>query len=85
MMYVHFCKTCNRLHLLNGHKLICPACSDSLTEMKMPYLDYIHMSLAERNELLEKCQDEATLKKLSTTYRMYKYSKWYKKQIGLIS
>ena len=84
MMYIHFCKNCNRLHILNGHKLVCPACDASLAELKMPYMEYIQMSPKEREELLLKCQDEAVLKSLSTKYRMYKYSKWYKKQMGII-
>lgn len=80
MMYIHFCKNCNRLHILNGHKQICPACDGPLSELKMPYTDYFHMSLEDRNILIKKCQDEMTLKSLSTTYRMFKYSKWYKEQ-----
>lgn len=84
MMYIHFCKACNRMHILNGHKITCPACNNSLIEMKITYLDYIHLTPLERDNLLEECQDEATLKSLSTTYRMYKYSKWYKKQVGII-
>lgn len=84
MMYIHFCKACNRMHILNGHKLTCPACDSPLKEMKMPYLDYIYMTPEEREALVEKCQDEATLKSLSTTYRLYKYNKWYKEQMGLL-
>ena len=81
MMYVHFCRNCSRFHLLNGHKLSCPACSNSLTEMRMPYMDYINMTSVERDELIEQCHNEDALKKLGTTYRMYKYSKWYRAQL----
>ncbi len=80
MMYIHYCKTCSRFHILNGHKLTCPACHDSLTEMRMPYMDYINMNSKERESLAQKCADENMLKELSTTYRMYKYSKWYREQ-----
>ena len=50
MMYIHFCRKCSRFHILNGHKMTCPACHDSLTEMRMPYMEYINMSLKERDE-----------------------------------
>ena len=82
MMYIHFCRKCSRFHILNGHKLSCPACHDSLTEMRMPYMDYINMPVMEREQLLEQCRNEETLKELSITYRMYKYSKWYRNQIA---
>lgn len=82
MMYIHFCRKCARFHILNGHKMTCPACHDSLTEMRMPYMDYINMSLPERDELLNKCRNEDFLKEMSNTYRMYKYSKWYRSQIA---
>lgn len=78
MMYIHFCNQCSRFHILNGHKLNCPACNNSLTEMRMPYMDYINMTAGERETLAEQCKNETTLQKLSTTYRMYKYSKWYR-------
>ena len=82
MMYIHFCRTCSRFHILNGHKMSCPACNRALTEMRMPNIDYINMSQREREELMEQCHNEETLKELSTTYRMYKYSKWYRNQIA---
>ena len=64
MMYIHFCRKCSRFHILNGHKLTCPACHDSLTEMRMPYMDYINMSLSERDELLKNCRNEEFLKEM---------------------
>lgn len=79
-MYIHFCKKCSRFHMLNGHKIICPACKEHLIEMRMPYMDYVNMSSKDREALAIECLDENTLKKLSTTYRMYKYSKWYRNQ-----
>ena len=78
MMYLHFCKNCNRIHMLNGHKLNCPKCDNSLKELQMPYLDYICMTDIERKLFVELCNNDNSLKELSTTYRMYKYSKWYK-------
>ncbi|WMC91759.1 hypothetical protein [Kineothrix sp. MB12-C1] len=64
--------------MLNGHKMTCPKCGESITELRIPYMEYVSMDIAERNEFKEKCADKDQLKNLSTTYRMYKYSKWYK-------
>ena len=78
MMYVHFCKICNRIHILNGHKMTCPKCTQPLTELQISYLEYISFSHDERNHFLAMCADQDSLHKISTTYRMYKYSKWYR-------
>lgn len=78
MMYMHYCKDCQRIHLLNGHKQFCPKCNTSLTELRISYMDYVEMDIAERNEFKSRCADEEQLAKLSTTYRMFKYSKWYR-------
>jgi len=83
MMYIHFCKNCSRFHMLNGHKMTCPACGNPLFEMRMPYMDYVNMNTSQRQQLLNDCHNEDSLKKLSTTYRMYKYSKWYRNQIAV--
>lgn len=83
MMYIHFCKTCSRFHMLNGHKMTCPACSNALIEMQMPYMDYVNMNALQRKQLMEECSNDDSLKKLSTTYRMYKYSKWYRNQMAV--
>ena len=61
MMYMHYCKPCHRVHMLNGHKMTCPKCG-----------------MDEREAFKARCADPDQLKELSTTYRMYKYSKWYK-------
>ena len=39
MMYIHYCKNCNRIYMLNGHKLICPRCTEPLAELRISYLD----------------------------------------------
>ena len=78
MMYLHFCKNCSRIHILNGHKPNCPKCGNSLNELQMSYLDYIVLNDSERNLFIELCNNEASLKEISTNYRMYKYSKWYR-------
>lgn len=78
MMYMHYCKCCNRVHMLNGHKMTCPKCRGSITELRIQYMDYVSMDIEEREAFKLKCSDETLLSELSTTYRMYKYSKWYK-------
>lgn len=78
MMYMHYCKRCHRVFMLNGHKMICPKCTDPLTELQISYLDYVELDMAEREAFKSACADESQLSRLKTTYRMYKYSKWYK-------
>lgn len=78
MMYLHYCKRCQRVHILNGHKQICPRCQHVVKELKLSYLDYVAMDESQRTSLHDSCSDDEQLKKLSVTYRMYKYSKWYK-------
>lgn len=78
MMYIHYCTSCHKIHMLNGHKITCPKCRHSLSELKIPYMDYIKMGSEERDFFLKSCLNPDNLKSLCTTYRMYKYSKWYK-------
>ena len=78
MMYMHYCKRCQRVHMLNGHKQFCPKCRGMITELKLSYMDYVSMNEAQRTSFCICCTDDEQLKRLSTTYRMYKYSKWYK-------
>lgn len=78
MMYMHYCKSCHRVYMLNGHKQNCPKCRERITELKISYMDYVTMDLGSREQFRRCCADEEQLQKLSTTYRMYKYSKWYK-------
>lgn len=78
MMYVHFCKLCKRIHILNGHKMSCPKCSHPLTELQISYLEYISLDPTQREHFINLCSNQEALHKISTTYRMYKYSKWYR-------
>ncbi len=78
MMYMHYCKRCQKVHMLNGHKMSCPRCDAPLTELRISYLDYTNMSKEERASFDIRLENPDNLAKLSTTYRMYKYSKWYK-------
>ena len=58
--------------------MICPKCADPLTELQISYLDYVDLDMTQREAYKNACADEKQLNKLKTTYRMYKYSKWYK-------
>ena len=78
MMYMHYCKRCHRVYMLNGHKQFCPKCRETITELKLTYMDYVSMDESSRTTFNTCCADEEQLKMLSTKYRMYKYSKWYK-------
>ena len=78
MMYMHYCKRCHRVYMLNGHKQNCPKCREHITELKISYMDYVAMDMESREQLCCCCADDTQLRKLSTTYCMYKYSKWYK-------
>lgn len=80
MMYMHYCKRCHRVHMLNGHKMRCPKCCEALSELRISYMTYVDMDLEERESFKTLCEDDNHLKELSTTYRMYKYSKWFKEQ-----
>ena len=62
MMYIHYCKYCRRIHILNGHKVYCPACSGKLTELGISYMKYVNLSKEERGQLKENnhaCQNTA--------------------------
>lgn len=78
MMYLHYCQTCCHIHILNGHKPVCPKCGYRLTELRITYQEYSFMNHAKREWLAKQCLCPKTLAGLSTTYRMSKYSKWYK-------
>lgn len=54
MMYIHYCQSCHRIHMLNGHKSICPTCELKLTELRISYLEYIELDVEERKLLNDK-------------------------------
>lgn len=56
MMYIHYCKHCDRIHMLSGHKFNCPACADTLTELPLSFLEYENMDEAARRKLKETCR-----------------------------
>ncbi|MBR2037150.1 MAG: hypothetical protein IKK03_02990 [Lachnospiraceae bacterium] len=57
MMYIHYCQACHRIHILNGHKSICPTCERRLMELKISYMEYIELGLEERNQLKNKLKN----------------------------
>ena len=81
MMYMHYCKPCKKVHILNGHKPNCPRCDGTLSELRLSYLEYIQMTKEERKSFEQSLNDPANLAKIATTYRLYKYSKWYKELV----
>lgn len=65
--------------MLNGHKMYCPRCENALTELRIPYIEFVYMNAEARNVVLAECAEPDSLKEISANYRMFKYSKWYKK------
>ena len=77
MMYIHYCKYCRRIHILNGHKLYCPACSGKLSELDISYMKYVNLTREERHALKEKCADEKCLRELSAEYPRRSGTRWF--------
>ena len=77
MMYIHYCKYCRRIHILNGHKLYCPACSGKLSELDISYMKYVNLTREERRALKEKCADERLLRELSAEYPRRGRARWF--------
>ena len=65
MMYIHYCRHCKRIHMLNGHKKYCPACRGHLNELKISYLKYVNLAPADRRA---SCTADVR--------RSYDYAKW---------
>lgn len=60
-MYIHYCKYCQRIHILNGHKYYCPRCRGHLAELKISYMKYVSLDRSQRNELRVRLSDPAQL------------------------
>ena len=82
MMYMHYCPSCKRMFMLNGHHIACPKCTDVVSELKISFIDYVKMDIDERKVFQANCEIEHKLNTLRTTYRMHKYSKWYREKKG---
>lgn len=57
MMYIHYCVHCNHIHILNGHKTLCPACSKKLKELNISYMEYVNYPPEKREKLLNGLQN----------------------------
>ncbi len=69
MMYMHYCAYCDRIHILNGHKALCPGCGQSLTELAVSFLEFSNMDADERARYQSRCHDKGQLLRLSAAYR----------------
>ena len=68
MLYLHFCPFCKRIHILSGHRNVCPACDNKLTELSVSYDSYIRCEHKERELLLEQCHNPTSLQKIKSSY-----------------
>lgn len=77
MMYIHYCRHCKRIHMLNGHKKYCPACRGHLNELKISYLKYVNLAPADRRAFRDRLGDPAELAACTADVRRaYDYAKW---------
>ncbi len=58
MMYLHYCKNCDRIHILNGHKSACPGCDRPLAELSVSFVEYANMNAAQRDAYRKRCGEE---------------------------
>lgn len=52
MLYIHYCESCDKVHILNGHKKKCPKCEGALKELPISFLQYTSQNRQERDDLL---------------------------------
>lgn len=77
MMYIHYCRHCQRIHILNGHKNYCPRCCGHLSELKISYMKYVNLSRDERLLLKKRCSDPKELALLTASpKKTHEYAKW---------
>ena len=69
MMYLHYCATCARIHILSGHKSLCPRCGTHLAELNISFTEYSQMNMAARSLFLKRCQDARHLSHLLVIHR----------------
>lgn len=76
-MYIHYCKYCQRIHILNGHKNYCPGCKGHLTELKISYMKYVNLDRPRRRELRARLSDPQELAALTAPpKKTYNCAKW---------
>ena len=56
MMYIHYCRSCDKLQILSGHKKTCPACDHPLRELCIPFEQYSRLSAGQRALLQKECR-----------------------------
>lgn len=77
MMYIHYCKYCQRIHILNGHKNYCPRCHGHLAELKISYMKYVNLDKEQRQVLRSRLNDPQELASLiASPYKTHDYAKW---------
>ncbi|MCD8380030.1 MAG: hypothetical protein LUC95_06905 [Lachnospiraceae bacterium] len=69
MIYMHYCANCQYIHMLNGHKPLCPTCGQPLKELDISYLDYSDLNRGERERLLLSLAESGDLKKNAADFR----------------
>lgn len=85
MMYIHYCKYCQRIHILNGHKNYCPRCSGHLAELKISYMKYVNMDKDERKALRLCLSNPQELSSLTAApKKTYDYAKWLQLSVSKI-
>lgn len=68
MLYLHFCLSCERIHILSGHHAKCPACDNTVTELSVTYEKYIKLSKSQRESLTEQCINPTYLNRIGKVY-----------------
>ena len=85
MMYIHYCKYCQRIHILNGHKNYCPRCRGHLAELKISYLKYVNLDLEARRALRVRCADPRELAVLTALpQKSHDYAKWLQLSVSKV-
>lgn len=85
MMYIHYCRHCQHIHILNGHKLYCPRCCGHLTELKTSYIKYVNMDRDARRALCDRCSDPKQLPLLTASpKKTYDYAKWLQLSVSKV-
>lgn len=61
MLYIHYCKKCDHVHMLNGHKKKCPKCSLPLKELPISFIQFTNLSEDERFFYITRLKTEGKL------------------------
>lgn len=61
MLYIHYCKKCDHVHMLNGHKKKCPKCGLTLKELPIYFIQFTNLSEDERFFYITRLKTEGKL------------------------